>query len=211
MKGLLMMYPADQTALLLIGFQNDFLSREGALTSIIEQHVAENKLIDHTTALIDSLADTNVLIINTPILFSENYSEMNDPSGLMAMIKESGAFRRKAWGGDVHPAIQRYNDRIVQFQGKTRFNGFHGTDLDTYLASKNIRHLAIAGVLTSLCIDSTARAASDLGYSVSILSDCTAARTMEEHEFYCESIFPLYATALTSKELLENLKLTLSA
>lgn len=181
------------------------------MSSIIEQNVADNQVIDHTTALIDSLLDTHVLILNTPILFSEDYSEMNDPSGLMATIKKSGAFRREAWGGDVHPAIQRYGDRIVQFQGKTRFNGFHGTDLDNVLSAKNIKHLVIAGVLTSLCVDSTARAASDLGFSVSILTDCCAARTMEEHEFYCTSIFPLYATSLTSKELLANLTSTLPA
>ena len=200
-----MNFPADQTALMVIGFQNDFLSPQGALSSLIEQNVAENRVMENTTALIDSLLETDVLIINTPILFSKDYSEMNDPSGLMATIKEFGAFGRETWGGDVHPAIQHYEDRIIQFKGKTRFNGFHSTDLDNFLTSKKINHVVIAGVLTSLCVDSTARAASDLGYSVSILTDCSAARTKVEHEFYCESIFPLYAIALTSKAFLASL------
>lgn len=206
-----MSYPAEKTALLLIGFQNDFLSKKGALSSVIEQNVTENQIIENTTHVIDTLLDSDVLIVNTPILFSEDYSEMHDPSGLMATIKEAGAFRREAWGGDVHPAIQEYGDRIIQLQGKTRFNGFHGTDLDTFLTEKGVEHLIVAGVLTSLCVDSTARAASDLGFAVSILTDCCAARTMTEHEFYCESIFPLYASSVTSQEFLAQVEHTAPA
>lgn len=200
-----MSYPTDKTALLLIGFQNDFLAKKGALSSVIEQNVTENNVIENTTVLIDKLLEQDVMIINTPILFSEDYSEMNDPSGLMATIKETGAFRREAWGGDVHDAIKGYGDQVVQLRGKTRFNGFHGTDLHDFLSEKGIEHLVIAGVLTSLCVDSTARAASDLGFTVTVLTDCSAARTMDEHEFYCESIFPLYASSKSSKEVLDEL------
>ena len=62
----------------------------------------------------------------------------------------------------------------------------------------------IAGVVTSICIDSTGRAAHERGYRVSILKDCTAGRTSFEQNFYCENIFPLYASVIESKELLQN-------
>ena len=201
-----MHYSADKTAILLIGFQNDFLDKKGALSAVIEQNVSENKVIEHATFLIEQLKDTDILIVNTPILFSEDYSELHDPSGLMATIKDAGAFRRDAWGGEVHPAILAFGDRILHLRGKTRFNGFHGTDLHGFLAEKGIEHIVIAGVITSLCVDSTARAASDLGFSVTILTDCSAARSMDEHSFYCESIFPLYASTETAESFVSKVE-----
>ena len=64
--------------------------------------------------------------------------------------------------------------------------------------------MVVCGAVTSICIDSTGRAAHERGYRVTILSDCTASRTPYEQEFYCENIFPLYANVLTAAEFLEG-------
>ena len=79
------------------------------------------------------------------------------------------------------------------------------TELDRVLRAKNINHLFLAGMITSLCIDSTGRAAYERGYKVSVLSDCVSARTPSEQEFYCKNIFPLYAEVLDGKQLIEQL------
>ena len=141
-------------------------------------------------------------IINTPILFSRDYSELLDPKGLMATIKALGAFRRDAWGGEVIPELLAYGDRIVHMFGKTWFNSFQGTSLNEFLQNKGIKRLVLAGVVTPLCIDSTARASADLGYATYILSDCTGSRSMDEQKFYCENIFPLFAETVSVDELL---------
>ena len=60
-------------------------------------------------------------------------------------------------------------------------------------------------MVTSLCIDSTGRAAYERGFLVTILSDCVSARTLDEQAFYCNSIFPLYADVLNNQEALEGL------
>jgi nicotinamidase-related amidase len=59
--------------------------------------------------------------------------------------------------------------------------------------------------VTSLCIDSTGRAAYERGYNVTIVSDCSSARTDTEHEFFCENVFPLYGRAATSLEVLDEM------
>ena len=202
-----MSYSPQNTALLLIGFQNDYLSEGGALNEVIDHNVKETGMLENILSLIDAVKDTEMPIINTPILFSADYHELLEPKGLMATIKEVGAFRRDAWGGEVIPELRAFGDRITHLTGKTWFNSFQGTTLQDYLTEKNIKNLVLAGVVSSLCVDSTARAAADLGYSTSILSDCTGARTMDEQLFYCESIFPLYAETQTSKELLDKLVL----
>ena len=206
-----MSYSSSNTALLLIGFQNDYLSEGGALNSVIEHNAKETGVLENTLRLIEAIKHTEMPIINTPILFSSDYSELLEPKGLMATIKEIGAFQRGAWGGEVIPQIQAYKDRITLLQGKTWFSSFQGTDLQSFLNDRDIQHIVLAGVVTSLCIDSTARAAADLGYGTSILSDCTGARTMDEQQFYCDSIFPLYAETQTVDKLLEKLGIAVSA
>ena len=61
------------------------------------------------------------------------------------------------------------------------------------------------GVVSSVCIDSTARSAFERGYNVTILSDCTAGRTIFEQDYYCENIFPIYANVIDHKTFLEKI------
>jgi len=61
-----------------------------------------------------------------------------------------------------------------------------------------VSEIVLAGTVTSICIDSTARSAVDLGFDVTILSDCTSSRTPFEQTFYCEEVFPLYARVISS-------------
>jgi nicotinamidase-related amidase len=60
-------------------------------------------------------------------------------------------------------------------------------------------------MVTSLCIDSTGRAAYERGYDVTVLSDCTSGRTPAEQQFFCENVFPLYGAAVPSVELVPEL------
>lgn len=195
----------DNTALLLIGYQNDYLSAGGALQAVIEENVEETGVLRNTLQLIEAIKESEMPIINTPILFSSDYSELLDPKGLMATIKELGAFRRDAWGGEVIPELLTYGERITHMYGKTWFNSFQGTDLNDYLQEKQIKNLILAGVVTSLCVDSTARAAADLGYGTHVLTDCTGSRTMDEQHFYCDNIFPLFAETTNVDTLLSTL------
>ena len=45
-------------------------------------------------------------------------------------------------------------DHVV---AKSRYSGFWGTNLDSYLRSENIRYLLFTGVATNVCVESTAR------------------------------------------------------
>ncbi len=85
-------------------------------------------------------------------------------------------------------------------------NAFSNTHLDEYLKSKGIKNIIIAGAVTSLCVDTSARFAYGLGYHVVILSDCIAARSNVEQDFYCENIFPLYSNVANSKQIINQLQ-----
>ncbi|MBX2809915.1 MAG: isochorismatase family protein [Cellvibrionaceae bacterium] len=197
---------ANDTALLLIGFQNDYFSPDGVLYSIIEQTGAARKILPNTLSLIEAVADTSVPIISTPISFSHDYCELVDPVGVLNTVKEAGAFRNGSVGAQTVPELTQYEDRIIELSGKRSLNAFSDTQLDEVLKARGIRNLVIAGVVTSVCIDSTGRAGVERGYRTLIISDCTCGRTQFEQDFYCTKVFPLYADILDHKTLVKQLQ-----
>lgn len=61
---------------------------------------------------------------------------------------------------------------------KTLPNAFAGTDLDSRLRTSGTTHLVLVGFMTHMCISSTARAALDLGYATTVISDASATRDL---------------------------------
>ena len=58
-------------------------------------------------------------------------------------------------------------------------NGFLGTDLERELRSRDTDKLVVAGMMTSMCVDATVRAAADLGFEVTVAHDACAAPDLE--------------------------------
>ncbi|RUS97407.1 hypothetical protein DSM106972_085100 [Dulcicalothrix desertica PCC 7102] len=196
---------SHKTALILIGYQNDYFSPNGILYGVIEESSKVTNVIANTVHLLQCLASTAALIITTPIFFTSNYEELIDPIGILNTIKEVNAFQMGTPGSETIEELYPFKDRIMEVPGKRGFNAFINTNLDEILKEKRITDVVLAGAVTSICIDSTGRSAHEKGYRVIILSDCTSARTVFEQGFYCSSIFPLYAEVMTHTELLSHL------
>ena len=195
-------YDLGKTAVILIGYQNDYFASDGLLESALEDSAGRSKMLAHTQKMLDGLKDSSALVISTPIVFTVDYQELSEPTGILEVIKDVGAFRYGEKGSETIPEIQQYGDRIVEVPGKRGLNAFSNTELEERLQERGIVDVVLAGVVTSICIDSTGRAAHERGYRVSVLSDCTAGRSVFEQEFYCEKIFPLYAHVVESGGLL---------
>lgn len=194
-------YDMKKTALVLIGYQNDYFAPEGALVGALEDAEWRVKMLDNTVKLIESLSATDALIISTPIVFTQNYQELVEPTGILQTIVDVGAFKDGENGAETISELSNFGDRILEIPGKRGLNAFSNTDLDETLKERGITDVVIAGVVTSICIDSTGRAAHERGYRVSVVKDCTAGRTDFEQDFYCDKVFPLYAKVIESREL----------
>ncbi|MGJ7460204.1 cysteine hydrolase family protein [Halomonas sp. MA07-2] len=57
---------------------------------------------------------------------------------------------------------------------KNSVNAFLGTSLHEHLQERGIERLVITGAMSHMCIDAATRAASDLGYAVTVLQDACA-------------------------------------
>jgi len=197
---------AKNTAAILVGYQNDYFAKNGILRGVVEEPNRVDEVLSNSLEFIREAAKTEMSIISTPIVLEPNYRAMANAVGILDTIKQSGAFKEGSAGADTIPELQAFGERILYVQGKVGFNAFSSTTLDEVLRARGIADVLVAGMVTSLCIDSTGRAAYERGYAVTILSDCTSARTLQEQDFFCQTIFPLYGRAATSTQILEELQ-----
>jgi nicotinamidase-related amidase len=84
---------------------------------------------------------------------------------------EAPAFAKGTSGWELHEEIKKrpYNLLIE----KTLPGSFTGTGLGAWLEKRGITTLTIAGYMTQMCCDTTARQAFHRGYKVTFLSDAT--------------------------------------
>lgn len=190
----------EKTAIILIGFQNDYFLEDGILRGVVEESSKVTGVLNNTLHLINAL--DGVLMISTPIVFSENYPELVEPEGILKTIKEVGAFKKGSSGSQTISQFDQFSGKITEIPGKQGLNAFINTSLEAVLRKNNITNVAFAGTVCSICIDSTGRSAFDKGFHVTMLSDCISGRTVFEQEFFCKEIFTLYANVISSKELI---------
>jgi len=88
---------------------------------------------------------------------------------------------------------------------KHAFGAFLGTDLDAYLRGKGVTQIFLAGISTSVGVESTARSAYDLGYNVVFISDAMTDRVLENHKHSIEKIFPRLGEIDTTQNVLAAL------
>ena len=82
-------------------------------------------------------------------------------------------------GSELAELIAKAADAVVV---KRSIGGFYGTDLDAVLHGHGAETLVMAGIMSNLGVESTARAASDHGYELVFVEDAMSALSSAEHE-----------------------------
>jgi nicotinamidase-related amidase len=94
-------------------------------------------------------------------------------------------------------------------------NSFRETPLLEQLRSKKIDQLAIAGMMTHMCIDATTRAAFDHGFQCTVLHDACATRSLifndeiisarQVHAAFLAALSAAYAKVVSTDEFIASL------
>jgi nicotinamidase-related amidase len=80
-------------------------------------------------------------------------------------------------GVEIHPEVAPApGEPVIE---KAEPNGFLGTPLERELRARGVDELVVAGMMSSMCVDATVRAAADLGFSVTVVHDACAAPDLE--------------------------------
>jgi nicotinamidase-related amidase len=88
------------------------------------------------------------------------------------------AFMRPGTPGvEIHDTVAPLaGEQVVQ---KAHPNSFLETPLEETLRAADVDHVVVCGMMTSMCVDATARAASDLGFGVTVVADACATLDLE--------------------------------
>jgi len=79
-------------------------------------------------------------------------------------------------GVEFHPAVAPLAaEPVIQ---KNFPNAFRATRLDTELRARGVTQLVVAGMMTHMCIDTSVRAAFDLGFKIDLAFDACATRSL---------------------------------
>ena len=76
-------------------------------------------------------------------------------------------------GVEIHPSVAPTGDEPVVT--KAFPNSFIETDLETQLRDRGIDTVVVAGMMTSMCVDSTVRAGAERGFTMRVIHDACAA------------------------------------
>ncbi|MGB9128893.1 MAG: cysteine hydrolase [Thiobacillus sp.] len=193
-----------QTAVVLIELQNDFLSEGGKLYPLMKPVLEAQNVIGNLKQLIHDARAQGMLIVHAPIQFSPDYREMgHSPYGIMQIVKNAGALVRDTWGTEIAPVFERHDSDVV-IEGKSSIDAFAGTSLDFVLRSHGITHIALAGQLTNVCVESTMRAAYDKGYHVFGITDASATVGLEEYRNAVQNNWPMFSVPMTRQAFTEH-------
>lgn len=88
---------------------------------------------------------------------------------------------------------------------KRNWGAFHGTDLDLHLRRRGVTQIVLTGVATSIGVESTARAAHEHGYHVTLATDAMTDMNPEAHRNSVERIFPRLGESGSTEDILAML------
>lgn len=98
----------------------------------------------------------------------------------------------------VPEAGRHEGDPVITKQG---WGAFAATGLDEALTARGVRTIVLAGIATNIGVESTARAAADLGYEVIFVADAMTSISTDAHRFAVETIFPMLGRVRTTGEI----------
>jgi nicotinamidase-related amidase len=106
-------------------------------------------------------------------------------------------------GAALEPVLEELSTAVV---AKTQYDAFYGTDLEDILRSSGSEQVVVTGVMTHLCVETTARSAFVRGFAVFLPADGTATYNREYHAASLLNLSHGAAAITTCSRLMETEK-----
>lgn len=197
---------AAHTALLVIDMQNDFCSPGGLVSKDGRDISAAQQLVKRLPFFISTARSAGVLIAFIRCLYTtENNFYLSDVWLEQAARKRGGGYTRipvcrdGSWEGDYSGEVRpEPGDPVVT---KHRYSAFHNTNLDTILRANAIRTLVLTGVVSNVCVETTAREGFVRDYYIVVPEDGAAAYVPADHAATMSNIDRFFGETTTLKEI----------
>ena len=186
---------SQKTALLVIDMQNDF-TEKGAILEIPDIRMGFPEL----KKFIGTCRSNGVAVVYT----RHTYSPEGNPIEACLFPKlDDGDMRKNTHGWEINDFLKPESDDVII--DKKRYDAFYETSLEEILKKKGITDILIAGTMTEVCCDSTARSAMFRDYRVWIVSDLNFTRDENKHKYSLEIFASNFGWVVKSDEILKIL------
>src|SRR6201988_1024534 len=186
-------------ALLVVDLQNGFSHPDGSFPRIGRGLEGAMDAVTKAAVAVGQAREAGV-----PVVFTRHVYRPGRPDEGATLIRNSpelagvSGLAAGTWDADVCAELGCGPDDLVV--DKVRFDAFQWTSLEPLLRGLGVNALMICGVVTNLCVETTARSAFMRDFPVTLLADCCAAKTRRLHELSVE--------VLSSYELAEIASVT---
>jgi nicotinamidase-related amidase len=140
---------------------------------------------------------------NLPLFYIQHF---NTREGADYLVPDSE-------GAEIHSLVAPLENEVVI--SKHFPNAFRETDLLEKVKEANVNHLVVLGMMSHMCVESTTRAAFDLGFTVTVAEDACTTTSLERedivvpaqtvHDAYMAGLNGIFANVLSTEEILEGI------
>ncbi|MFE7173157.1 hydrolase [Streptomyces sp. NPDC057616] len=181
-----------RTALVVIDLQRGIVAAPA-------QPYTTTEVVTRSAELADAFRARDLPVVLVRVSFAEDGA---DAVPGRSEASRPGGTRPDGWDVIVGELAGHPGDITVT---KRNWGAFHGTDLDVQLRRRGVTQIVLTGVATSIGVESTARAAHEHGYHVTLATDAMTDLDPDAHRNSVERIFPRLGERGTTAEILELL------
>jgi isochorismate hydrolase len=179
---------AVKTALLVIDMQRYFIDRDG------DAYLADSRAaVPRVQALLQAFREARL-----PVIFTRHEDRAGDADGSMG----------RWWGSIMEPGDPQHEivAAVAPLPGETvirknQYSAFHRTGLAGILREEGVRGVVVAGVMTHLCCETSARDAFMEDLDVTVAVDAMASSCEELHLAALRTLVNGFAVAATAVEI----------
>lgn len=174
---------AGHTALLIIDMQKDFCKPGFGAEQAGRDLTMARGVIPAIADLLEGARAAGVVVAH--VGFSTAPDHASDSGSWLAQRRRATASSDSLCitGSEGEEFIDELSPRAGEYViRKRRYSAFTGTDLDLLLRARGVKSVIVTGVSTNACVETTGRAAFELGYYLAVPSDCCGSWNRDLHE-----------------------------
>jgi ureidoacrylate peracid hydrolase len=175
-------------AFVVVDMQNDYCNPTGVYPRHGLNCFDMASVVATTAAAVTSCKTREIPVIYLRMAWNTDSRGFPIDAGLI--IEQSRPFirteglRRGTWGSEVLAEMPP-PDYVIE---KTRYSGFHNTALEALLRGLQVDTIYLAGVITNMCVEATARDAFHRDFRFVVLSDCVSGFNRKLHDASLETM-----------------------
>lgn len=195
------------TAVIVVDVLNDFCAPGGMADREGLDLTAGQAMAGRLPGFLDQARDAGALVVYLRNVYNTDANAYLSDVWLeqSARMRANGSYTTQpvcepdSWGGDFYGEVGPKDGDVVVI--KHRFAGFHATDLDLVLRTNQIRTVVMTGIVTNVCVETTAREAFVRDYYVVLADDGCAAYIEADHQQTLSNIRRFFGDVATIDEI----------